>query len=72
MMSPGDGVDAFAVDVAGHHAHPEGHVGQDGGLGCSVETLHVGGGVALGVPEALRLCQRFVVGGAASVMRLRM
>jgi hypothetical protein len=60
-MSAGrDGRDALAVDVAGHHPAAEGDGGDDGGLGGGVEALDVGGGVALGVAQALRLAQRVV------------
>jgi hypothetical protein len=60
----GDARDALVVDVAGHDPRPEGDHGDDGGLGPGVEALHVGGGVALGVAQALGLGQRLLVRGA--------
>ena len=51
------------VDVAGHHPGAEGQRGDDGRLGSGVEALYVGGWVALGVAQALGLCQSVGVAG---------
>ena len=53
--------DALAVDVAVDDVGAEGERSQDGGLGRGIVPLHVGGGIALGQPERLRLAQRVVV-----------
>jgi hypothetical protein len=47
--------DALVVHVARDDLRPEGDRGDDRRLGPGVEALDVRGGVALGVPEALRL-----------------
>ena len=62
----GDRRDALAVDVARDDAHAEGDAGDDRRLGGGVEALDVGGGVALGVAQGLRLGQGVVVGRAAA------
>ena len=54
----GDVRDALAVDVAGDDARAERDRGDDRRLGRGVEALDVGGRVALGVPERLRLGER--------------
>ena len=51
------------VDVAGLHPGAEGQRGDDGRLGSGVEALYVGGWVALGVAQALGLCQSVGVAG---------
>ena len=50
--------DALAVHVAGDDAGAERDRRDDRGLGRGVEALDVGGGVALGVAERLRLGER--------------
>ena len=50
--------DALAVHVAGDDARAERDRRDDRGLGRGVEALDVGGGVALGVAELLRLGER--------------
>jgi hypothetical protein len=59
-----DGRDALAVDVAGHDARPEGHVGEDGRLGRGIEPLDIRGRVPLGVPQTLCLGKGVVVAGS--------
>ncbi len=59
MSSSGDLGDAFAVDVAGDDARTERDARDDRGLGRSVDPLDVGGGVAFGVAELLRLRDGF-------------
>ena len=56
--------DALVVHVAGDHRGAERDGGDDGGLGPGVVALHVGGGVALGVAQLLRLGQGVGVGDA--------
>ncbi len=56
--------DTLPVHVARYDLGPERHVGQDGGLGRGVEALDIGGGVPLGVAQALGLGQGVVVAGA--------
>ena len=64
-VGPGDVGDALVGHVAGHHSHAEGDRGDDRGLGGGVVALDVGGGIALGVAQALRFAQGVGVGGAA-------
>ena len=51
------------VDVAGHDSLAEGQAGDDGRLGPGVVALDIGGGVALGVAQALGLGQGIGVAG---------
>ncbi len=57
-VSGGDFGDALAVDIATGDPGVEGKRGQDGGLGCRIETLDIGGRVGLGIPQRLRLADR--------------
>ena len=57
-----DVADALVVDVAGDDLGAEGDRGDDRRLGAGVEALDVGGRVALGEPEPLRLGERLAVG----------
>ena len=56
-----DRPDALVVDVAGHHRGAEREGGHDGHLGARVVPLDVGGGIALGVAQALGLGQRLLI-----------
>ncbi len=57
-LGTGDAADALVVHVAGDDLGAEGDRGDDRRLRSGVEALDVGGRVALGEPEALRLGER--------------
>ena len=59
-----DVADPLVVDVAGDDPGAERDRGDDRRLGAGVEALDVGGRVALGEAEPLRLGERLAVGGA--------
>jgi len=56
---------SFVRDIVDEHPRAERDRGEDRHLGGGVGAVHVLGGVGLGVPEPLRLCERILVGGAA-------
>ena len=60
----GDAADALVVHVAGDDLRAERDRGDDRRLGAGVVALDVGGRVALGEPERLRLGERLAVVGA--------
>ena len=59
----GDAADALVVDVAGDDRGAECDRGDDRRLGTGVEPLDVGGRIALGVAQPLRLAERDAVVG---------
>ena len=63
-VGPGDVGDALVGHIAGHHPHPECDRGDDRGLRGGVVALDVGGRIALGVAQVLRLAEGVGVGGA--------
>ena len=59
-----DAGDALPVHASGQHPGAECHRGDDGCLGCGIKSLHIGGGIALGKPQRLRVGQGVVIAGA--------
>ena len=55
----GDPADAFDINIRGQDLLAEGERRQDGELRAGVDSVDVGAGIGLGVPEALRFGDQF-------------